>query len=97
MGKIIVEKPTDEKKNELKIPEQCVNEGLWSVWECDPSTFDWHYDETESCYLLNGEVTVTPEGGEPVHFGAGDFVVFPKGMSCVWQIHQAVKKHYQFG
>jgi uncharacterized protein len=32
-----------------------------------------------------------------VEFGAGDLVTFPKGMSCVWKIASAVRKHYRFG
>ena len=26
-----------------------------------------------------------------------DLVVFPEGMSCTWEVHKAVKKHYRFG
>ena len=69
----------------------------WPIWGCDISTFPWNYDQRETCLLLDGEVTVTPVGGEPVRFGAGDLVVFPKGMSCTWEVHQPVRKHYQFG
>tara|TARA_Y100001968_G_scaffold308017_1_gene326348 strand:- start:161 stop:307 length:147 start_codon:yes stop_codon:yes gene_type:complete len=47
--------------------------------------------------LIEGEVTVTPDGGEPVKFEAGDLVVFPARMSCTWDVHKAVSKHYQFG
>ena len=42
-------------------------------------------------------MTVTPDGGEPVRFGAGDLVVFSAGMDCIWDVHKAVRKHYQFG
>ncbi len=69
----------------------------WPVWTKEASTFPWTYDQQETCYLLEGDVTVTPEGGEPVRFGAGDLVIFPKGMRCTWEIHEAVRKHYQFG
>ncbi len=69
----------------------------WPIWEKEPSSFPWHYDEREICYLLEGEVEVTPEGGEKVHFGAGDLVTFPAGMDCHWTIHRAVRKHYRFG
>ena len=62
-----------------------------------PSSFDWTYDDKETCLLLEGEVTVTPDGGEPVKFGAGDLVVFPSGMDCRWDVHKAVRKHYRFG
>ena len=68
----------------------------WPIWEKEISSFPWHYDSTETCYLLDGEVVVTPEGGEPVHFGKGDLVVFPRGLSCVWDIRKPVRKHYAF-
>ena len=69
----------------------------WPIWSCDASTFPWQYDQRERCLLLEGDVTVTPENGEPVRFGAGDFVEFTAGLRCTWQVHQAVKKHYCFG
>ena len=68
----------------------------WPIWECEPSTFDYHYDEKETCLILEGQVTVeAPE--QKVSFGPGDLVVFPKGLSCKWIVSQAVKKHYKFG
>ena len=51
----------------------------------------------ESCLLLEGNITVTPDGGEPVKFGAGDLVVLPLGMDCRCDVHKAVRKHYRFG
>ena len=69
----------------------------WPIWTCDPSTFPWRYSEKETCLILEGDITVTPDGREPVRFGAGDLVVFPEGMSCKWEVHKAVKKHYRFG
>ncbi len=68
----------------------------WSVWTCEPSEFPWTYDATETCYFLEGEVDVTPDGGAPVRLGAGDLVTFPAGMSCTWRVIQPVKKHYVF-
>jgi len=47
--------------------------------------------------LLEGEVTVTPEGGDPVRFGTGDLVLFPAVMDCRWDVHKAVRKYYRFG
>jgi hypothetical protein len=69
----------------------------WPIWEKEASTFAWTYDASETCYLLAGEVVVTPEGGDPVRFGKGDLVIFPAGMSCTWEIRQNVRKHYRFG
>lgn len=69
----------------------------WPVWTKEISTFPWIYDADETCYFLEGDVVVTPEGGEPLRIGKGDLVVFPAGMSCTWDIKQAVRKHYNFG
>ena len=68
----------------------------WPIWEKEVSEFPWTYDSVETCYLLTGEVIVTPDNGEPVKFGAGDLVVFPQGLSCTWKILQDVRKHYRF-
>ena len=69
----------------------------WPIWEKEVSTFPWTYDKQETCYLLDGEVIVTPDGGEPVKITRGDLVTFPKGMSCTWEILEDVRKHYNFG
>jgi hypothetical protein len=69
----------------------------WPIWTCDPSTFPWTYSEKETCLILEGDITVTPDSGEPVRFGVGDLVIFPEGMSCTWEVHKAVKKYYRFG
>ena len=89
MSGIKIEKPTQEKLKELG----ALN---WPIWEKEISKFDWVYDNQETCYLLEGKVTVSPKEGEPVSFGAGDLVVFPKGLECVWDIKVPVRKHYNF-
>lgn len=68
----------------------------WPIWQKEVSTFPWTYDREETCYFLDGEVIVTPEGGEAVKMGRGDLVTFPKGMQCTWQVLEDVKKHYHF-
>ena len=68
----------------------------WPIWEKEVSRFDWHYDNIEECLILEGKVTVETEGGEKVEFGKGDFVTFPKDLSCVWDIKEPVRKHYNF-
>ena len=69
----------------------------WPIWTCEVSYFDWNYDDEEICLLLEGEVTITPDRGEPMKFCEGDLVVFPAGMNCRWDVHEAVRKHYHFG
>ncbi|MDB9518010.1 cupin domain-containing protein [Roseofilum reptotaenium CS-1145] len=66
----------------------------WPIWTKEVSEFPWTYDCSETCYLLTGQVIVTPDGGEPVKFGEGDLVTFPAGLSCSWNILQPVRKHY---
>ena len=68
----------------------------WPIWTKEPSEFPWHYDMEETCYLLEGKVTVTPKDGQSVEIQAGDLVTFPKGMACKWKIHEGVRKHYTF-
>lgn len=91
MQEIKVERNPDKEKL------QKLGVSSWPIWEKEESTFDWVYDETETCYLLEGAVRVEPAGGEAVEFGAGDLVTFPEGMRCVWKISRAVRKHYRFG
>jgi uncharacterized cupin superfamily protein len=89
---------------EIKIDRQPSKDKLdqlgvfnWSIWTKAASEFPWSYDESETCYFLEGDVVVTPDGGEAVQMGKGDLVTFPQGMSCTWNIKQDVKKHYKFG
>lgn len=83
-----------EKLNQEEIKKR--NIFSWPIWEKEVSRFDWHYDDTEECYLLEGKVEVETKDGEKVSFGKGDFVTFPKGLSCAWDIKQPVRKHYNF-
>jgi len=75
---------------------QALGVSSWGIWTKEISTFPWTYDAQEICYFLEGEVTVTPDGGAPVRVGQGDLVTFPAGMSCTWEIHHLVRKHYRF-
>jgi uncharacterized protein len=68
----------------------------WPIWTKEVSRFDWSYDSVEECLLLEGQVTVETKDGESVSFGKGDFVTFPKGLSCTWDVKKPVKKHYNF-
>ena len=70
---------------------------MWPIWTKEVSNFPWTYDDSETCYFLEGEVVVTPESGNSVSMGKGDLVTFPAGMRCQWEIRSAVKKHYSFG
>jgi hypothetical protein len=68
----------------------------WPIWECEVSEFPWTYSERESCYILKGEIEVTTDV-ETVSIQPGDFVVFPQGLNCRWNVKAPVRKHYNFG
>ena len=84
-----IKKPTQKELDDLGVKN-------WPIWEKEESVFDWHYDETEVCYLLEGKVEVGLPDGKIVKFQKGDFVTFPKGLSCKWDIKEKVRKHYSF-
>ena len=84
---ILVRKPTDREITAMKTKP---------VWTCEVSDFEWKYDERETCLIIEGEVVVRYGANESVSFVAGDLVVFPKGLSCVWQVKKAVRKYYVF-
>lgn len=68
----------------------------WPTWGKGRSTFPWHYDKTETSYIIRGEVVVTPADGPAVVLRAGDLVIFPAGLSCHWEIREDLLKHYNF-
>lgn len=86
---IKVEKLSEEELRQRKVRD-------WPVWTKEASKFPWEYDSIEECYFLEGEVTVEAKDGKRVSFGKGDFVTFPKGLSCTWIINKPVRKHYNF-
>jgi len=90
MSRIKIEhNPSGERLKELGVT-------AWHIWTKEISEFPWSYEEAETCYFLEGDVVVTPDGEQPIPIGKGDLVTFPKGMSCTWKIRTDVKKHYTF-
>ena len=90
MPEIIVKQLSEDEIQERGIRS-------WSTWSCDKSEFPWEYSEKESCYILEGQVDVTVENGETISITAGDYVEFPRGLKCRWNVHQAIYKHFLFG
>ena len=90
MADIKIEHDPDENRlNDLGVTD-------WGIWTKEASEFPWSYDSTETCYILEGEIEVTPEGGEAVKITKGNLVTFPQGMNCTWNILKDVRKHYKF-
>ena len=85
-------KPQVKKPSEKEIQEA----KSWPIWEKEKSSFPWEYDQKETCLIIKGKAVIkTPEGN--VEFGAGDYVTFPQGLNCTWEIKDKIRKHYQFG
>ncbi|MFX1310058.1 MAG: cupin domain-containing protein, partial [Promethearchaeota archaeon] len=60
--------PTEDELNKLKVKS-------WGTWSKEVSEFDWSYGDTETCYILDGEVEVTDsDTGEKIEFKKGDLV-----------------------
>ena len=65
----------------------------WPVWEHEEEKFEWFYDKTERCYIISGEATIVSEF-ETITIKPGDFVTFPAGLECIWDIDTTIRKHY---
>ena len=83
---IVVRRPTDREITAMKTKP---------IWTCEVSDFDWSYESEETCLIIEGEVMVK-YGSKSVSFAAGDLVIFPKGLSCVWKVTKPVRKYYMF-
>jgi uncharacterized cupin superfamily protein len=90
MSEITIEhNPSEERLKELGVAR-------WPIWEKEVSEFSIDFDEAETAYVLEGEIVVTPRGGEPVRIVPGDLVVFPAGLDSDWQVVKPLKKHYSY-
>ena len=64
------------------------------IWQCTAGPSYWVQEENEFIYILSGSLTVTPDGGKPATFGAGDSAMFPRGWRGTWDLHETVRKVY---
>lgn len=88
MSQISKKKPSQDELDRLGVTG-------WGIWTCEPSTFDWHYDQTETCYVLEGEVSIKTSE-EQISIEPGDLVTFPQGLDCVWEVKTPIRKHFKF-
>ncbi|OWV92678.1 cupin [Rhizobium sp. R72] len=65
------------------------------VWEATPGVSHSIKGETfEFCHILSGVVELTPEGGAPVVYRAGDSFVMKPGFVGIWKTIETVRKIY---
>jgi uncharacterized protein len=77
-------------------PDEANERGIlaWPVSRRGVSRYAWHYDTTETCYLVSGLARIETEDGN-VEVEAGDLVTLPAGLDCVWDIREPIAKHYR--
>ena len=86
-----------KKKSPTEEDLEKFNVKSWGTWTKEVSEFDWSYGDTETCYILDGEVEVTDsDTGEKIEFKKGDLVQFEKGLKCVWNVKRPIRKYYSF-
>jgi len=64
------------------------------TWEATPGSYHATYTSYEFVHLLEGRLTITEDGGEPVVLQAGDAFVVEAGFQGVWSIEEPVRKHF---
>ena len=86
--KITITKPGENFLNNIKIFKK-------PLWEHHPAKFNWKYNEKESCYIIDGEAIIVTSC-ESIIISKGDFLIFPEGLKCTWEILKTIRKHYYF-
>ena len=69
----------------------------WPIWECEPSKFQWRYDDREICFIIEGQATIRTKKDEVYFIKSGDLVEFPSGLDCEWEVNKRITKHYRLG
>ena len=69
----------------------------WPIWECEPSKFQWNYDDKEICFIIEGQARISTQNGDISEIKAGALVEFPPGLYREWEITKSIKKHYRLG
>jgi uncharacterized cupin superfamily protein len=64
------------------------------LWRCEPRDIPYVFPGDETFQVLEGEVRIEPEDGEPVQLKVGDIASFPKGQHALWTIKSPFKKFF---
>ena len=69
----------------------------WPIWECEPSKFEWNYDDKEICLIIEGQAKINTQNGDIYVIKAGDLVEFPAGLNCEWEVTKSILKTLSIG
>lgn len=64
------------------------------IWEATPGTYHATYSGFEFVHLIEGKITITPDGGAPMTVGPGDAFVVEPTFAGTWKIEAPVRKHF---
>ena len=65
------------------------------IWQATPGeTRSIKGGSFEFCHILSGVVEITPDGGAPVTYRAGDSFIMKPGFTGVWKTVETVRKIY---
>jgi uncharacterized cupin superfamily protein len=64
------------------------------IWECSVGKWRRQIQEAEFAHFVEGDVTFTPDGGQPIEIKAGDTVWFPPHTNGIWDIKTKARKTY---
>jgi uncharacterized cupin superfamily protein len=64
------------------------------IWECTVGKWRRQIQEAEFAYFLEGDMTFTPDGGQPIEIKAGDTVWFPPHTNGIWDIRTKARKTF---
>lgn len=68
------------------------------IWACEPGAWRIAFadDTDEVFHVLAGRLRITDSEGEVREFGPGDGCLIPAGFTGVFEVIEAVRKHYVF-
>lgn len=64
------------------------------TWEATTGTWHASYQFYEFVHLIEGRITITPDGGDPVTLTPGDAFVVEPTFKGTWTIEEPVRKHF---
>jgi uncharacterized cupin superfamily protein len=64
------------------------------IWEAQPGSYHATYAEYEFVHMLEGRITITPNGGTPVTVQGGDAFAVEADFKGTWKIEAPVRKHF---
>lgn len=63
-------------------------------WEATRGTYKVCYSAWEFVHLIEGAITITPDGGQSYTVGPGDAFIVEKDFEGIWEIEEQVLKHF---